>query len=107
MTKLEELTVLLVNEINDFNKGIEKLEKINAELNNTKIEIDLKDFKSIFEVHRQEMISHLESISRFERRFSNQIIKAKIYPNWAVIVFVICLLLGVSSVSYVFINYFL
>ena len=33
MTKLEELTALLVNEINDFNKGVEKLEKISEQLN--------------------------------------------------------------------------
>ena len=32
MTKLEELTALLVNEINDFKNGLEKLDKINNQL---------------------------------------------------------------------------
>ena len=30
MVKLEEITALLVNEIKDFNKSVEKLEKINT-----------------------------------------------------------------------------
>jgi len=36
MTKLEGLTALLVNEINDFKNGVEKLERINDQLNDTK-----------------------------------------------------------------------
>ncbi len=41
MTKIEELTELLVNEINDFNKGIIKLEKISDQISTTKIRLDV------------------------------------------------------------------
>ena len=41
MTKLEELTALVVNELNDFKTGIEKLEKINRALIETKIKMDI------------------------------------------------------------------
>ena len=98
MTKLEELTVLLVNEINDFKNGIDKLEKINEHLENTKIKIDLIKYKSIIEKHEQKMDSHTKAIERFESRFENKIKQAKIYPTWAVVVFIMAVLSGIVCV---------
>lgn len=95
MTKFEELTALLVDEISDFNKGIEKLDKINNQLKDTKIKMDLKAYKSIIETHEQKMDSHRKAIERFEKRFNNKIHQAKIYPTWAVVVFIVSILLGV------------
>ncbi|GAA3627820.1 DUF6730 family protein [Flavivirga jejuensis] len=89
MAKLEELTALLVNEIDDFKNSIEKLEKINDQLNDTKIKMDLSEYKTMIFSHQKEMASHLKAIERFENRFNNKIIQAKIYPNWAVVVFVL------------------
>lgn len=101
MTKLEELTALLVNEINDFKNGVDKLEKINAQLKDTKIQIDLTKYKSMIEKHEQKMASHTKAIERFESRFENKIKQAKIYPTWAVVVFLISIVLGMVSVSYI------
>jgi chromosome segregation ATPase len=100
MTKLEELTALLVNEINDFNKGIEKLEKITSQLKDTKIRMDLSEYKSIIESHKQEMETHLNALKSFENRFEKQLKHAKIYPTWAVVVFIVSLLFGFISVTY-------
>lgn len=105
MTKLEELTALLVNEINDFSNGIEKLEKINAQLKETKIKIDLTEYKTIIASHQQQMASCLKSIESFENRFENKIKKAKIYPNWAVVIFIISLVLGVGALIFIVITY--
>tara|TARA_R110001583_G_scaffold69123_1_gene196145 strand:- start:3416 stop:3757 length:342 start_codon:yes stop_codon:yes gene_type:complete len=102
MTKLEELTALLINEINDFNKGVMKLEKISEQINTTKIKMDVSEYKSIIEEHQQQMAIHKDILDRFESRFNAKIEQAKIYPTWAVAVFVIILLFGVISVSYVF-----
>ncbi|XMO88040.1 DUF6730 family protein [Algibacter sp. AS12] len=101
MTKLEELTTLLVDEINDFNKGIDKLEKINEQLKNTKIKMDFSEYKSINEAHQQKIADHLKSIERFESRFENKIKAAKIYPTWAVAAFIIALLIAISSILYI------
>ena len=49
MTKLEKWTALLVNEINGFKNGVEKPEKINTQLKDTKIKMDLTKYKSIIE----------------------------------------------------------
>ena len=102
MTKLEELSALLVNEINDFKNGVEKLEKINDQLNDIKIKMDLTEYKSIIEEHEQKMASHTKAIERFESRFDSKIKEAEIYPTWAVVVFIISVLLGV--VSFLFIS---
>ena len=100
MTKLEELTELLVNEINDFNKGITKLEKINDQISTTKIRLDVTEYKSIIENHEQKMNDQVKSQERFESWFNTLLKTAKIYPNWAVIVFIISLLFGIVSFVY-------
>lgn len=102
MTKIEELTALLVNEIEDFNKGIEKLEAISDKLNTTKVSIDLREYKSIIESHQQKMDAVVNSQQRFINRFESQLKNAKVYPNWAVIVFIISILISVGSLFYVY-----
>tara|TARA_R110000868_G_scaffold346999_1_gene608100 strand:+ start:2108 stop:2422 length:315 start_codon:yes stop_codon:yes gene_type:complete len=104
MTKLEELTALLVNELNDFNKGIERLEKISEQLKDTKIKMDVSEYKAIIEEHQKEMAFQLNSISSFEKRFNDKIQQAKIYPNWAVVVFIVCIVVTLVLVSYLFLK---
>jgi len=98
MTKLEELTALLVNEINDFDKGVETLEKISKQINATKIKMDLTEYKAIIDEHQQEMESHFNTLKSFENRFESKIMQAKIYPTWALVVFVMTVLFGVGSI---------
>jgi len=100
MAKIEELTELLVTEINNFEKSIQKLETLSEKINATKIGIDIKEYKSIIESHQQKMASHTQTIERFEEDFKNQLKQAKIYPNWAVIVFVVSILVSVFSLFF-------
>ena len=102
MTKLEELTALLVNEINDFKSSVDKLEQINTQLKDTKIKMDIGEYKSVIENHQQQMRSQLSEMNSFEIRFNSRVKEAKIYPTWAVVVFIVSILLGVVSVLYVF-----
>ena len=100
MTRLEELTDLLVNEINDFNKSVEKLEKISEQISATKIKMDVTEYKSIIEEHQQQMAIHKDTLERFESRFNDKINEAKIYPTWAVVMFIINILFGIICLSY-------
>lgn len=104
MTKLEELTALLVNELNDFNKGVERLEKISNQIKDTKIKMDVSEYKDIIEEHQKEMASHLKAMEHFENRFNNKIKEAKIYPTWVVVVFIVCVIVTVVLVSYMFLK---
>lgn len=101
MTKLEELKALLVNEINDFKTDVEKLDKINAQLKDTKIKMDLSEYKSIIKSHQQQMESHLNALKKFESRFDSKIKEGKIYPTWAVIVFIFSVLFGAGLILFV------
>jgi len=49
----------------------------------------------ILEKHEQKMASHTKAIERFESRFENKIKQAKIYPTWAVVVFIIVVLCAI------------
>lgn len=100
MTKLEELTALLVNELTDFKNDVEKLEKINGQIKDTKIKMDLAEYKTIIESHQKQMISCIKAMENFEIRFENKIKNAKIYPTWAVVVFILSLVFGVVSGLY-------
>ena len=100
MTKLEELTALLVNELDDFKTSIGKMETINKQLHDTKIQIDVSEYKTIIKEHKQQMQSHLNEIKLFERRFNDKINDAKIYPTWAVIVFILSLIIAITLIVY-------
>ena len=102
MSKIEEITEILVNEIDSFEKGLSKLEAINEKLNTTKVRIDLKEYKSIIESHQQKIEAAINSQKLFLNQFENQLKNAKIYPNWAVIVFIISILISVGSLFYVY-----
>lgn len=104
MTRIEELSKLLVEELNDFDKGIEKLGNIKEELKMTKLKMDLAEYKSIIQSHQNQMDKHKKSIELFEKRFNEKIREAKIYPNWAVVVFIISLIFGLISGSYIFLG---
>lgn len=100
MAKIEELTELLVTEINNFEKSIQKLETLSEKINATKIGIDITEYKSIIESHQQKMASHIQTIERFEDDFENQLKQAKIYPTWAVIVFIMSVLISMLSLFF-------
>lgn len=105
MTKLEEFTALLVNETTDFKNALEKLEELNAQLKETKIKMDLTEYKTLIQSHQEQMISNIKAMERFENHFDATIKQAKIYPNWAVVVFMVSLVLGVGAVVLVVISY--
>jgi len=106
MAKIEELTELLVNEISSFEKGIERLEKASDKLQSTKISIDIKEYKSLLESHHNQVKDVLNSQEQLYNRYEKLLKNAKIYPNWAVIVFVVSLLFGVGSTFYFLFNKF-
>ncbi len=95
MTKLEELTALLVNELYEFNKNIERLEKLNQDLKSTKLKVDFSQYLYSMKSHKSQMENNIEAIKQFERWFENRIAEAKIYPTWAVVAFILSVLVSV------------
>lgn len=49
---------------------------------------------------QQKMESHTKAIERFESRFESMIKQAKIYPNWAVVIFIVVIVIIIGSVIF-------
>ncbi len=102
MNKLETITELLVNELTDFENNINKLESSLEKAENLKVKFDL--------VPVQQFINQLDSFQKRENtnrekyvdRLSQRLKQAKIYPKWAVIVFIISIIISFASLSYAY-----
>lgn len=68
----------------------------------TKVKTDLLEYNSIIESHQKQMTFCTRGMEDFESRFENNIKRAKIYPNWAVVVFILNLFWS-SSLLYFFV----
>jgi hypothetical protein len=90
MAKLEEITELLVAEINQFEMAVKRLEQIQQQkigIDSSKLEYTIKQqqesVEKAFLYHKQAMISLGHSLE-----------KAKAYPVWALVIFTISITLN-------------
>lgn len=102
MSKIEELTEILVNEIDGFEKGLEKMETLQQKIENTKINLNFQEIQNI----KQELVREIalsknaqqEFLSSFEAKIKN----ANIYPKWAIIIFIISLMVSFGATFYAY-----
>lgn len=90
MAKIEELTELLVAEIGDLENSVKKLEEIRK----AKIKIDFHELKETLSAHQRAMQELVFLQDRNYERFNNLVEQAKIYPTWAVAVFIVSIILN-------------
>ena len=96
MAKLEELTELLVAEIRDFEHGIQKLERIQKD----RIGLDTTEVKSLMVSHQKFMTKNNLELEEKVQRLQLKMESAKIYPKWAVILFLISLTVNVVLIIF-------
>lgn len=102
MAKIEDLTELLVSELSEFEKGIAKLEVLEKRINNTKIEVNLKELQPIIAAHESAMINSKQNQEHYLNRLGALLKNAKIYPKWAVITFMVMTLITCLSIFYTY-----
>lgn len=90
MTKLEQLSELLVSEISQFEKTVEKLEKIQKE----KIGIDSRDLELLFQQHYEKMEKVLDKNTSEMQDLGAHLKKSKAYPVWALTTFCASLIIN-------------
>lgn len=90
MTKLEQLSELLVSEISQFEKTVNTLEKIQQQ----KIGIDSSAFEQLFKQHLQKLEGNLANHNHAMNSLSNKLKTAKAYPLWALILFTSSLIIN-------------
>lgn len=83
MTKLEQLSELLVSEISQFEKTVQRLEKIQKE----QIGIDSSKLENALQQQREEIEKALASHNNEMSSLTEELKNAKAYPAWALILF--------------------
>lgn len=101
MTKLEELSELLVSEIEQLEKTVDRLQKIQDQ----KIQMDSRALEMLFKDHQQKVKEVLENHSREMKNLGNSLNSAKAYPIWALTTFTLSLMAN-GILIYILIGYF-
>ena len=101
MAKLEEISELLVSEIKDFEEAVKRLEKVQK----AKITIDLYEMKNLFADQRKALENQNSKAEQIHEMIETMIKEAKIYPNWAVVVFIASILLNCVGAMMVYFHY--
>ncbi|MGY5848603.1 DUF6730 family protein [Salegentibacter sp. HM20] len=97
MTKLEQLSELLVSEISQFEKTVQRLEKIQKE----QIGIDSSKLENALQQQREEIEKTLDSHKNEMSSLTEELKNAKAYPVWAICIFIGSILLN-GILVYVF-----
>lgn len=93
---------LLTSEMEAFRDDVNRLEAINENIKDVKISIDLKEIKSFLKEHGRQLESQKEQQERFYNRMESLFQTAGVYPKWAVITFIVAILLSVASLVYAY-----
>lgn len=88
MTKIENLTELLVSELKGFEKGIAKLEALTTKIDNTQVELNLKELKPLLKAQEKALHESKRVQESYIHRLESVVEGANFYPKWAIITFV-------------------
>lgn len=102
MAKIDEYMELLVSEMETFRSDIDRLEKLNLKLGQTKVEMDSTEFKNLTNRQHQQLESFERQLSSYYHKYDDRLKNAGVYPKWAVITFVASLILCFSGILYTF-----
>ncbi len=101
MAKLEEISELLVSEIKDFEEAVKRLEKVQE----ARITIDLTEMKNLFADQRKALENQNSKAEKIYEQIETMIKEAKIYPTWAVFLFIASILLNCVGAIMVYFYY--
>lgn len=100
MKKMDEIMELLTEEINGFQKSIEKLEDLSKNLNEVKVKADTSNM----EYHLKEHLRNQERIqSRNQQRLTEinkKLKQAKLIPKWLLAFFLSVLMMLIIVIGY-------
>ncbi len=102
MSKIEEITEILVNEIDSFEKEVLKLEALQQKISNTKIKLEFQEIQEAKSEMIRELALNKNAQREFLSDFETKIKNASIYPKWAVIIFIISLLISFGAILYIY-----
>lgn len=98
MAKLEQLSELLVSEISQFEKTVQRLERIQQE----KIGLDSEAFEKLLLEHQEKMKKDLSQYASEMKELGGKLEEAKAYPIWALIIFGVSIVLNAIFIFILF-----
>jgi hypothetical protein len=100
MNKLETITELLVNELSTFSEDVQKLKKELDRAETIKVQFNVEPIEnSILQLGELQQSANLDS-EKYYTRLSKKIRQAKIYPKWAVIGFIVAVLISFGALFF-------
>ena len=97
MTKLEELSELLVSEIKEFQETVKKLEEIRK----SKIQLDLQNLQSLLYEHQQVLKLNIEQNNQYRRSAEKLNNETKSYFKKAMVIIAVGFFLNVLLMTVV------
>ena len=102
MTRIKEYMELLTSEMEEFRSDVNRLEAINDQIKDVKVAIDLSEIKPLLEEYNGQLKKQSELQEKQYKRFELLFEKAGVYPKWAIIVFILAILISITSLVYVY-----
>ncbi|GMN11878.1 hypothetical protein MTsPCn9_11540 [Croceitalea sp. MTPC9] len=100
MKKIDEIMELLTEEINGFEKSVEKLECLSKNLNEIKVKADTSNMEYRLKEHLRAQ-ERIESQNKQTLKELNQKLKrAKLVPKWLLILFLSVLIMLTIVIGY-------
>ncbi|MFC4220088.1 DUF6730 family protein [Flagellimonas marina] len=96
MAKLDEIAELLTEEINGFEKSIDRLEKAHENLQNLPLRPDTTEISALLKDYGNNQKKIVEDQQRLMQRILQKVEKSLLLPSWAIKLFwglLICVLL--------------
>lgn len=93
---------LLTSEMEEFRSDVNRLETINDQIKDVKVAIDLSEIKPLLDEYNTQLKRQSELQERQYKRFEVLFKKAGVYPKWAVITFIIVILISAVSLIYAY-----
>ena len=81
---------------------VNRLKTINDQIRDTKLAIDLSEIKPLLEAYNEQLKRQSELQEIQYKRLETLFKKAGVYPKWAIITFILAILISVASLVYAY-----
>lgn len=105
MAKIDEITEILVTEIEAFNKSVDKLQKERQELQNTNLTHDTTYINDAFKYNLNVMEKHYQKQHGVLIGMKNELKKTIIIPKWMTVSFISFFIIIILNISFSFYQY--
>jgi len=102
MAKIDEITELLVTEIEAFNKSVEKLQKERQEFQNIKFTPDISPINNAFKYNLEILQKNHQKQHRNLIGLQNDLKKTIILPKWMTVSFISFFIIIILNISFSF-----